>query len=268
MFHFFRKIRRELHAEGKLVRYFWYALGEVLLVMVGILLALQASDWVESKQNANSEARYIANLMRDLELQLEEIDNQLIASQQMYDSLSIVVKTFSKPGPIRVDKELIMRMSAMVDRRTFTVKDPTLSALLSSGDLALMQNESFKDEMIKYYQKLERMELIILKNNDTKDLTLMPKAFELIETIGPEGFKREKFTGYQRIPDTFVDFDESQLQVDTINTILESPQNKLTLINIIRYRHALLFSDINMMESAKKATNDLIMLLNGYNETL
>ena len=264
MLRFFRNIRRNLLREGKMVKYFGYALGEVLLVMVGILLALQASDWVEQQQNAKAEARYVVNLKRDLELQIEEIDDQLDASNAMYESLSVVVKAFAHSGPIKVNKELIAKMSAMTDRRTFTIKDPTLTALLSTGDLDLLNNEEFKDEMIKYYQTLERTELIIQKNNDTKDNSLIPLAFGLIESLGPEGFVSAKFNGYHRIPDTFLDIDESDLQVETINTILADPKNKLTLINVIRYRHGLLFSDINLMNNAKVATNNLLTQLNKY----
>ncbi len=52
MLNFFRKIRRKLSNENKFIQYSRYAIGEILLVMIGILLALQVNNWNESrKQN-------------------------------------------------------------------------------------------------------------------------------------------------------------------------------------------------------------------------
>ena len=49
MIKFFRKIRQKLLGKGKIRRYLVYALGEILLVMIGILLALQVNNWNEEK---------------------------------------------------------------------------------------------------------------------------------------------------------------------------------------------------------------------------
>ncbi len=54
MLKFLRKIRQKLIDEGNLKRYLVYAIGEILLVMIGILLALQRSNW--NQQNKDSKA--------------------------------------------------------------------------------------------------------------------------------------------------------------------------------------------------------------------
>ena len=56
MLRIFRLIRRKLIEEENARKYFWYALGEVLLVMIGILLALQVNNW-NSQRNENNETR-------------------------------------------------------------------------------------------------------------------------------------------------------------------------------------------------------------------
>ena len=49
MIKFFRNIRQSLHNEGKTSKYFKYAIGEIVLVVIGILIALQVNNWNENR---------------------------------------------------------------------------------------------------------------------------------------------------------------------------------------------------------------------------
>ena len=72
MIKFFRKIRRNLLSEGKTGKYFKYAIGEIVLVVVGILIALSINNWNE----ANKEKKLEYDILRQLGKNLEEdIDN-------------------------------------------------------------------------------------------------------------------------------------------------------------------------------------------------
>ena len=67
----FRGIRRKLLDEGKLVRYITYAIGEVVLIIVGILFALNINDWNEEKKDRQTETKILTeiriNLLHDLD---------------------------------------------------------------------------------------------------------------------------------------------------------------------------------------------------------
>jgi len=73
MIKFFRHIRRTLINQNQMGKYFKYAIGEILLVMVGILLALQVNNWNNNRIDAKREASYIKNIERDLNNQLKAI---------------------------------------------------------------------------------------------------------------------------------------------------------------------------------------------------
>ncbi|MFT7158339.1 MAG: hypothetical protein ACI8Q1_003370 [Parvicella sp.] len=74
MITFFRKIRQRLLNKGKTAKYLTYALGEVALVMIGILLALQINNWNSDRIDSKKETRYLHSLIRDLESQILQID--------------------------------------------------------------------------------------------------------------------------------------------------------------------------------------------------
>jgi hypothetical protein len=66
MFSFFKKIRRRLLSNAAVHKYFLYAAGEVLLVVLGILIALQVDNWNESRLQQEEVANYLANLREAL----------------------------------------------------------------------------------------------------------------------------------------------------------------------------------------------------------
>lgn len=66
MIKFFRKIRRKFLREGKFRNYFFYALGEILLIVIGILIAVQINNLNENYQNRQLEDRYLRSLVNDL----------------------------------------------------------------------------------------------------------------------------------------------------------------------------------------------------------
>jgi hypothetical protein len=67
MIRLFRKIRHKLLSENNFSIYVLYATGEVILVMVGILLALQIDNWNENRKDQRTEERYMERLLHDLQ---------------------------------------------------------------------------------------------------------------------------------------------------------------------------------------------------------
>ena len=64
MIKFFRKSRQKLLSENKLSKYVLYAIGEIILVVIGILIALQINNWNEANKRRDNELRYLSNAMK------------------------------------------------------------------------------------------------------------------------------------------------------------------------------------------------------------
>ncbi|WP_245963005.1 DUF6090 family protein, partial [Ulvibacter antarcticus] len=65
MIKFFRKIRQKMLTENKFSKYLIYAIGEIALVVIGILIALSLNNWNQKKSERNSETQYIFSLIED-----------------------------------------------------------------------------------------------------------------------------------------------------------------------------------------------------------
>ncbi|MCK0180617.1 hypothetical protein MWU50_15060 [Flavobacteriaceae bacterium S0862] len=78
MIKFFRKIRYDLMEKNKTVKYLKYAIGEIILVMVGILLALQVNNWNEERKIKLKETKLLIELRSDLVQNVDDITGNLI----------------------------------------------------------------------------------------------------------------------------------------------------------------------------------------------
>ncbi len=75
MIKFFQVIRKKLISESGFRKYSLYAFGEIVLVMIGILLALQVNNWNEDRKNKDKEHPISVSLRSELQANLEELRN-------------------------------------------------------------------------------------------------------------------------------------------------------------------------------------------------
>lgn len=77
MIKFFRRIRQQLISENRISKYLLYALGEILLVVIGILIALQINNWNEYKQLKIKEKEALGEIVSDFETNIAELERLL-----------------------------------------------------------------------------------------------------------------------------------------------------------------------------------------------
>ncbi|WP_339893795.1 DUF6090 family protein [uncultured Algibacter sp.] len=70
MIKFFRKIRQKLLTENKFSKYLLYAVGEIVLVVIGILIALQVNTWNENTKRNTEEIEYLKRLNKDIKVSI------------------------------------------------------------------------------------------------------------------------------------------------------------------------------------------------------
>ncbi|MCB0606018.1 MAG: hypothetical protein KDC25_14205, partial [Saprospiraceae bacterium] len=88
MIKFFRKIRQKLLTENKFSKYLIYAIGEIVLVVIGILIALGINNWNEQRKNRIAEIKLYETIIKslesdfdDVEVHLQRIDSALVSQE-------------------------------------------------------------------------------------------------------------------------------------------------------------------------------------------
>jgi hypothetical protein len=143
MIAFFRKIRHNLLRENKVSRYLLYALGEIILVMVGILLAMHINNLNEESKNRGRERAYVQSLVADLKQDVtvmkQVIDYNFLKIHGL-DSLSAFHRR-DLSTPVLNDSLHLLFAKYVSNLSMFQRNDRTLQQLESTGDYILLKRE-------------------------------------------------------------------------------------------------------------------------------
>ena len=94
MIKFFRKIRQNLIMENKTSKYFKYAIGEIILVVIGILIALQINNWNETKKTKEKERQVLTEIQSDLNYSLTDFDEIIEITNTTTISIKALLKIY------------------------------------------------------------------------------------------------------------------------------------------------------------------------------
>lgn len=175
MLRFFRTLRQRLLVENRVSRYLLYAVGEIFLVVVGILLALQINTWNQERLDRSEEQKYLLRLEQDLKLDLthlewarENYERRLIYALDILDSLpgsnasfvrewahyEAALAHFNEKNQTEgrsVGEDLL----AILSIEHFRPVDVTFEELLSTGKINILRDDSLKVSLQYHYPILE-----------------------------------------------------------------------------------------------------------------
>ncbi len=257
MIKFFRKIRQNLLSEGKTGKYLKYAIGEIVLVVIGILIALSVNNWNNNRINHLKEDNYLINLASDLNNQLKIIDRTLKGETQIFNNLTKAANNYKKYKKFRPVKEDLVLISALNDRWSFAITQPTYTELLSTGNLDLITNSVLKNLMVRYYEDLKLTDQIIEKNNDYKDHVISSKTLSIFEFMGNSNNDEI----YRGMDATFNDYETPNHLMNIIEANISNPENELALLNLIRFKGLIASIHIKRLKTARSQTESLLKVL-------
>ena len=145
MIKFFRKIRRNLLSEGKTGKYFKYAIGEIVLVMIGILLALQVNTWNEEIKERNIEQEYLTDLLEEMNYNFSELERVMLLNQKNNEAAMELIKYTGPQKPVISEKlfeTLIFR--AMQREVQYRPNSGVIDEIISSGKLSIFESKKIR----------------------------------------------------------------------------------------------------------------------------
>lgn len=142
MIKFFRKIRLKLFNQGNIKSYLLYAIGEILLVMIGILLALQVNTWNENRKIRKTAAEAVKNLINEFERNHKDLVRVYNAKKASEKGMRQYLLNLNNDSLSISDKTALNRPD--VGGYTWNPTNPILNSLLSTGKLDHLGNDSLK----------------------------------------------------------------------------------------------------------------------------
>lgn len=159
MIKFFRKIRQKLLSEGNTGKYLKYAFGEILLVMIGILLALQVNNWNEERKNNRIRKSYLENLKVDLKKDLENLEG-LNAINTYNETEGRYLSSFLDNNLVEVDTTRLIKSIFFCGHiPNFTIISATYNDLINSNNIYLFEDVVLKRLLDDYYIRNNWVEL-------------------------------------------------------------------------------------------------------------
>lgn len=254
MLKFFRRIRQQLFIDGNLRKYFFYAIGELLLIIFGILIALYFNNLNTQKQLNQKEQEYYQRLQTDLKNELASI-KQINTSIQMQRSCMINhLKYFYNQKAYNKDSIIATGNCVKIDFIGFNSPHLTLKELEQTGNLILLNRKGIK-------------EAILLLANIYEQITWREQAEkEKLDRI----FSSLLIEGHMVMNQSIsLKFNEEGIQTRTLTDLeVKNWFNKIKTENFIIYENYILSKDLsftlreNLYGKAKNQIEYILSILN------
>ncbi len=162
MFRFFRQLRQKLLTENKISKYLLYAFGEIVLVVIGILIALQINNWNDGRLQQTAAKTFYKNTIQQLMEDRRNLEGQIAYNNKDIRQFRYAIDLIEENT--RSDKDSLWAITGkLVDYSDFDRQGNLYETIVNSGDVKLLKNEEIKKRLRmleETYLYINRMETI------------------------------------------------------------------------------------------------------------
>jgi len=235
----FRKQRLKLAADNNAMKYLRYAIGEILLVVIGILIALQVNNWNEHQKQKKQETIDLQNLSIDLKKQIKSLDYYISFEDVIIQDCKDIVAHYEQNSGIKKMDSIFPKINDLSIRMTFTNSNTTLLEMINSGEINIINNETLKKELMEFNQLIEGF-----ANNTVHNNTNLVDQIVVRNVIKNSNFafssysKRMRSKFQKRLQLNFITVKDNALKTIAIQNLNE-PKLRLEFINNVAFRYGL-----------------------------
>lgn len=194
MFRIFQSERQALLKARQVRKYLAYATGEIVLVVIGILIALQFNNADIDRQDRNKELEFMVSMLQELKNDSAELDRAVSGNQKLLEGMDKLLTETAKHPHGEANQRAIFLNSIRNTYWFLTAEfsESTLSQLKYSGGFQLIENSDVLEAILHYDQGLTRcnrqfeqletyFHVVEERQKTLFDLSLGKKAYEFIE---------------------------------------------------------------------------------------
>ena len=181
MLRFFRQIRKSLMEQDKLRTYLFYAVGEILLVVIGILIALQINNWNEKRQEDNRRVQLLENIRSDY--QRNEV--RLLAAYEQSASINTntlrLMELISyQITTVSIDS-LMIYWDSYIEITTFSPLNSSYLTAQSTGDIGLIIDKELLELFIEFQEANDWLNFHV---ELSRDMVYLGNVWDLRKKLG------------------------------------------------------------------------------------
>jgi hypothetical protein len=208
MIKFFRNIRQKLIVQGNTSKYFKYAIGEIVLVVIGILIALQINNWNEQRKNRNEEQALYKTLISSLDSDLADVNDKIFIVSKALKAQKIFMTTsfdsIKANYTITQIEDLLYAVSE--SSRSFFPNYGLYNKITNNNNIDLIRSSDIQMKIIELYEQFYKRYNDLDLNIEQQSLfSLNTNYFSRIQNYATEYGKYH------------IDFDILQKDYDVLN---------------------------------------------------
>lgn len=190
----YAKFRRRLLADNHFTRYLAYAAGEILLVVIGILIALQINNWNDARKDRKKELIHLANIRTDLVANIERMDEYLKVRNGYIATARRILEHFNGK-PIEDVSAFNADGLDIYNWKRFYLDNNAYQDLVNSGNFSLLSNPKVKSQLLD----IETLYLQMKGEEDhyrfDTETTLYKPIYEMMDSESMIADVEHKLTG-------------------------------------------------------------------------
>ena len=182
MIRFFRTLRQRLLAENRVSRYLLYALGEIALVMIGILLALQVNNWNETRNNKLAEQKYLREILTSLEK--DQGRTRYLKSgraQRKHDALQHLLGYLHADSTV-ADSTLKRAFFTSLMTLSFSYDKGNYESLKAFG-LDKISSDSLRPNLVRFYEVTMPLSQVFLEGGEAVEKARREDLLQQLRTF-------------------------------------------------------------------------------------
>ena len=158
MIPFFRRIRKQFADDNKPIKYMRYAIGEILLVVIGILIALQVNNWNIEGKNSEKEEYYLKSIKTSIQLSQKEL-NRVIEDAELISSCADTLFKLIAQNNLSSLKGLFLDslLFSSLDYSLISLNDGGIQEILNTGSLDLIKDERIRVFLASWNDRMHQI---------------------------------------------------------------------------------------------------------------